>query len=74
MIANESRYSPPPKLIAFPDSESDLHAILRSVSDLLSEIIGCNCVALLLLNEDGKSARACVLDLGPNGEPVAEPS
>ena len=46
-----------------PDPESDLHAILQSVSRLLSQIIGCDCAALLLPNEDGKSARLYVLDV-----------
>jgi hypothetical protein len=66
MIANDNRHSSPSSLIVRPDSESDLHAILHSVSQLLSEIIGCNCVALLLLNEDGQSARLYVLDVGPH--------
>jgi formate hydrogenlyase transcriptional activator len=56
-----------PSLKIAPDPESDLHAILQSVSRLLSQIIGCDCAALLLPNEDGRSARLYVLE-------VAEPT
>jgi formate hydrogenlyase transcriptional activator len=62
----------PPAMMPAPDPESDLHAILRSVSRLLSEIAGCNCVALVLNNEDGRSARCYVLelDLDTSNSPV----
>jgi transcriptional regulator with GAF, ATPase, and Fis domain len=71
MIANEDRRRPPLNMMPVPDSESDLHAILHSVSRLLAEIIGCNCVALLLLNEDERSARLYVLDVVAKNSPVA---
>src|SRR3974390_2574113 len=59
-------------MIPVPDSGSDLHAILHSVTLLLSEIIGCNCVALLLLNEDGLTARLHLLrlDLDVSSSPI----
>lgn len=52
-----------PPLSVEPDPESDLHAILDSVSQLLSQIIGCDCAALLLPNEGGQSARLYALEL-----------
>ena len=65
MITYETRERLPLGMIPVaPDSESDLHAILHSVSLLLSETVGCNCVALLLLDEDGQSARLYVFELG----------
>ena len=72
MIASETRQSPPFNIMRVPDPESDLHAILHSVTLLLSEIVGCNCVALVLLNEDGQSAPSYVLelDLGASNSPV----
>jgi len=66
MIASENSQLLPLSMIPVPDSGSDLHAILHSVTLLLSEIIGCNCVALLLLNEDGLSARLHLLRLDPD--------
>ena len=66
MTVYDNRYNAPPTLMAVPDSESDLHAILYSVSQMLSEIVGCNRVILLLLNEDRQSARVYVLELGPD--------
>ena len=72
MIANENPFNPPLNMMPVPDPESDLHAILHSVSRLLSEIVGCNCVALVLLNEGGKSARLYMLelDLGASNSPM----
>ena len=67
MIASETRQSPPFNIMRVPDPESDLHAILHSLSLLLSEVVGCNCVALVLLNEDGQSARSYVLQLDLDG-------
>jgi len=63
VIATENSQDLPLSIIPVPDSGSDLHAILHSVTLLLSEIIGCNCVALLLLNEDGRTARLHLLRL-----------
>ena len=63
MITSENRYRPPLGMISVPDSESDLQAILDSVTLLLSDIIGCDCAALLLRNEDGQSARLYLLQL-----------
>ncbi len=64
MTADNDRYVAPPDPIVVFDSDSDLHAILQSVSQLLSEFAGCHSVALLLLNGDGQSARLHVLELG----------
>lgn len=62
MIA-ENRESLALRMAPAPDSGSDLHAILHSVTLLLAEIIGCNCVALILLNDEGGSARLHFLRL-----------
>jgi formate hydrogenlyase transcriptional activator len=72
MIATENRHALPLSMIPAPGSESDLHAILHSVTLLLSEIIGCNCAALVLLNEGGQSARLYLLDLafGVSNAPI----
>jgi formate hydrogenlyase transcriptional activator len=72
MIADENRDRPLLGMMAVPDSESDLYAILHSVSLLLSAIVGCKCVALVLLNEGGRGARLYVLDLrlGPSNSPA----
>src|SRR5450755_2487783 len=63
MIARESPHRFPLSITPVLNSESELHAILQSVTMLLSKVIGCDCVALLLLNEDGQTARLYVLDL-----------
>jgi transcriptional regulator with GAF, ATPase, and Fis domain len=63
MIASENIHGLPFSMTPVPGSESDLHAVLHSVTLLLSRIIGCNCAALVLLNEDGPSARLYLLDL-----------
>ena len=63
MIASENIHGLPLSMTPVPGSESDLHAVLHSVTLLLSRIIGCNCAALVLLNEDGQSARLYLLDL-----------
>jgi hypothetical protein len=41
MIASETGQIPPFNMMRVLDPESDLHAILHSVSLLLSEIVGC---------------------------------
>ena len=63
-ITSDRRHGAPLNVTNASDPESDLHAILHSVTLLLSKIIGCNCVALFLLNEDGQSARLYGLELG----------
>ncbi len=63
MISRESPRNFPLSIPPVLNSESELHAILQSVTTLLSKVIGCDYVALLLLNEDGQSARLYVLDL-----------
>src|SRR5664279_4979826 len=72
MIARESMHRLPLSTTPVLNSESELHAILQSVTLLLSKVIGCDCVALLLLNEDGQSARLYVLDLdsGASNAPI----
>jgi len=66
MIARENNDAIPLSMVPVPGSESDLHAILHSVTLLLSEIIGCKCIALVLLNEDSQSSRLYLLDLDRN--------
>src|SRR5215469_8615984 len=72
MIASENSPLLPLSMIPVPNSGSDLHAILHSATLLLSETIGCKCVALLLLNEDGQSARLHLLrlDLDVSDAPI----
>jgi len=63
MIASENRHDFPLSMTRVPGSDSDLHAVLQSVTLLLSKIIGCDCDALVLPNEGGQSARLYLLDL-----------
>jgi formate hydrogenlyase transcriptional activator len=72
MTTSEIEHGLPPSMTPVPGSESDLHAVLHSVTLLLSKIIGCNCASLVLLNEDGQSARLYLLDLfcGASGIPT----
>src|SRR4051812_177204 len=63
MTTSEIEHGLPPSMTPVPGSESDLHAVLHSVTLLLSKIIGCNCAAMVLLNEGGQSARLYLLDL-----------
>lgn len=66
MIADESRLTLPLSEMPAPDSESDLHAILQSVTLLLSEIVRCTCAALVLLNQDRQTARVYLLRVAPS--------
>lgn len=66
MIAHEIRQTLPLSVTPAPDSESDMHGILHSVTLLLSEIVGCTCAALVLLNQDRQSARVYLLQLDPS--------
>jgi len=72
MTASENKHGLPLSMTPVPGSESDLHAVLHSVTLLLSKIIGCDCAALVLPNEDGQSARLYLLDLvcGASGSPT----
>jgi formate hydrogenlyase transcriptional activator len=65
MIAVEDRHNLPLSLTHAPDSESDLHAILHSVTLLLAEVVGCTSAALVLLNQDRQSARVYHLRVQP---------
>ena len=63
-VTSDRRHGAPLSVTNDLDTNSDLHAILNSVTLLLSKITGCNCAALFLLNEDGQSARIYGLELG----------
>jgi formate hydrogenlyase transcriptional activator len=60
--ASESRYRALLDVSSVLATQSDVHAVLHSVSLLLSKVIGFQSVALFLLNEDGQSARLYALE------------
>jgi formate hydrogenlyase transcriptional activator len=61
-IGSETRYRALLKVSGLLASESDVQTALRSVSVLLSKIIGFDRIALLLVNQDGRSARVYALE------------
>jgi formate hydrogenlyase transcriptional activator len=61
-IESEDRYRTLLSVSGLLAAESDVQAALNSVSVLLSKIIGFDRIALLLLNEDGESARLYELE------------
>ena len=62
IIGSETRYRALLRVSGLLSSESDVQTALRSVSVLLSKIIGFDRIALLLVNEDGQSARMYALE------------
>ena len=62
IIGSETRYRALIRVSGLLASESDVQTALRSVSVLLSKIIGFERIALLLVNEDGHSARVYALE------------
>lgn len=63
ILASEHRYHALLKVSGLlAASESDVQTALRSVSTLLSRIVGFDRIALLLANEDGRSARVYALE------------
>ncbi len=70
MIADETRENLPLSEMPTPDSESDLHAILQSVILILSEIVGCTCAALVLLNQDRQTARVYLFRVVPSASTI----
>jgi formate hydrogenlyase transcriptional activator len=68
--ASESRYRALLGVTTVLAAQSDVHAVLHSVSLLLSKIIGFDSAALLLLNEDGQSARLYALESDLTGSEI----
>ena len=62
MIESETRYRALLKVSGLLASESDVQKALCSVSVLLSKIVGFDRIALLLVDEDGQSARVYALN------------
>ena len=62
LIASDSRYRALLGVSTLLAAHSDVHAIVHSVSLLLSKIVGFDSVALLLVNEDGQTARLYALE------------
>lgn len=69
--ASESRYNAVLSVSNSLAEQSDVRAILHSVSLLLSKIVGFDRVALLLLNENGHGARMYALESEPGNSNVA---
>ena len=67
LTASENRYRALLGVTSVLAAQSDVHAVLHSVSLLLSKIIGFDSAALLLLNEDGQSARLFALESDSTG-------
>jgi len=51
-------------------SQPDIHAVLHSISVLLSKVIGFDSVALLLTEEQNGTAQVYALEPGPNGPAI----
>lgn len=64
---NESRYRALLNVSSALATQPDVHAVLRSVSLLLSKVVDFDTVALLLFNEDDESARLYALESEPPG-------
>ena len=62
IIGSETRYRALLRVSGLLASESDVQTALRSVSVLLSKIVGFERIALLLVNEDGHSAGVYALE------------
>jgi formate hydrogenlyase transcriptional activator len=69
--ADESRYRALLSVSNVLVSQPDLHPVLHSVSVLLSKIVGCDTVALLLLNDDGERAQLYALESELRGPEMA---
>ena len=70
LSASENRYRALLGVTSALAAESDVNAVLHSVSLLLSKIIGFDSAALLLLNEDGQSARLYALESEQSGSDI----
>jgi len=62
IIGSEIRYRALLRVSGLLASESDVQTALRSVSVLLSKIVGFDRIALLLVNDDGQSAQVYALE------------
>jgi len=62
IIGSETRYRALLRVSGLLASESDVQTALRSVSVLLSKIVGFDRIALLLVNDDGQSAQVYALE------------
>jgi len=70
LIASDSRYRALLGVSTLVAAQSDVHVIIHSVSLVLSKIIGFDSAALLLLNEDGQSARLYALESEERGPDI----
>ena len=70
LTASENRYRVLLGVTTVLAAQSDVHVVLHSISLLLSKIVGFDSAALLLLNEDGQSARLYALESQLTGSDI----